>query len=112
VTGARELLLAERARAAAQVAALSAEWDALVAAAEDSNADDEHDPEGATIGFERAQLSSIAEAARHRLAEVDAALARLDERTYGTCERCGSPVGAERLAALPATRRCIACASA
>jgi DnaK suppressor protein len=102
----------ERARVAAQLAALEAEWSALVAASEDSNADDEHDPEGATIGFERAQLSAVVDATRARLAEVDAALSRLDSGTYGTCERCGSPIDPERLAALPATRRCIACAAA
>jgi DnaK suppressor protein len=101
----------ERLRVAAQLAALEAEWSALVAAAEDSNADDEHDPEGATIGFERAQLSAVIDATRARLAEVDAALSRLDGGTYGSCERCGSPIGAERLAALPATRRCIECAA-
>jgi DnaK suppressor protein len=103
-------LRAERSRAAAQVAALSADFAALVAASEDSNADDEHDPEGATIGFERAQLAAVLDAARMRLGDVEAALARLDGGTYGTCERCGAPIGAERLAALPATRRCIACA--
>ena len=107
----RDALHFERARAAEQVAALSAEWDALVAASEDSNADDEHDPEGATIGFERAQLTAVLEAARARLAAVDDALARLDSGSYGACERCGGGIGTERLAALPATRRCIACAT-
>jgi RNA polymerase-binding transcription factor DksA len=100
----------ERDRVAAQLASLDAEWSALVAAAEDSNADDEHDPEGATIGFERAQLSAVIDATRARLAEVDAALSRVDSGTYGTCERCGRPIAPERLEALPATRRCIACA--
>ena len=108
----REPLISERARAAEQVAALQAEWDALVAASEDSNADDEHDPEGATIGFERAQLTAVLEASRARVAALDEALARLDAGDYGVCERCGGPIGAERLAALPATRRCIACAGA
>ena len=103
-------LTAERARAAAQVAALEAEWAALVAASEDSNADDEHDPEGATIGFERAQLTAVLDAARARVAELDAALARMRDGAYGVCERCGGDIGAERLAALPATRRCITCA--
>jgi RNA polymerase-binding transcription factor DksA len=100
----------ERDRVAAQLASLEAEWSALVAAAEDSNADDEHDPEGATIGFERAQLSAVIDATRARLAEVNAALSRVDSGTYGTCERCGRPIAPERLDALPATRRCIDCA--
>ena len=100
----------ERDRVASQLAALEREWAALVAAAEDSNADDEHDPEGATIGFERAQLSAVVDATRARLAEVDAALSRVDSGTYGTCERCGRPIAPERLDALPATRWCIGCA--
>lgn len=103
-------LTAERARTAAQVDALRADFAALVAASEDSNADDEHDPEGATIGFERAQLSAVLDATVARLAEIDAALARAAQGAYGTCEVCGGPIGEERLAALPATRRCIRCA--
>lgn len=45
-----------------------------------------------------------------RLDEVDAALARLSAGTYGVCEGCGGPIAAERLDALPVTRRCVACA--
>ena len=40
------------------------------------------------------------------LADVDRALARLDEGTYGTCEACGEPISSARLAAEPATARC------
>jgi DnaK suppressor protein len=105
-------LRAARARAAEQVAALEAQFASLVAASEDSNADDEHDPEGATIGFERAQLTAVLEAARERLRELDAALERAGSDAYGVCERCGGPIGEERLAALPATRVCVACARA
>lgn len=107
----RDALFSDRARAASQVEALSAELNALMAASEDSNADDEHDPEGATIGFERAQLTAVLAAARERLAAIDLALARLDAGAYGACERCGAPIGDERLAALPATTRCVACAA-
>ena len=49
--------------------------------------------------------------ARDRLAEIDAALARLDEGSYGVCERCGQPIGVERLAARPAATTCVRCAS-
>ena len=108
----RDALISDRARAAAQVASLEEQWASLVAASEDSNADDEHDPEGATIGFERAQLTALLAAARARVVALDEALARLEEGTYGVCLRCGRDIGAERLAALPATRRCVACASA
>jgi RNA polymerase-binding transcription factor DksA len=42
------------------------------------------------------------------LTELDAALHRLDEGIYGRCETCGATIPDERLAALPATRRCVA----
>jgi DnaK suppressor protein len=83
----------------------------MVAASRDSNADDEHDPEGATIAFERAQLAAILRQASADLAEHDAALDRLTSGEYGTCERCGRPIGPARLEARPTARRCIACAS-
>jgi RNA polymerase-binding transcription factor DksA len=43
------------------------------------------------------------------LAEVDAALGRIDDGTYGLCERCGIAIGVERLEAVPAARTCVGC---
>jgi RNA polymerase-binding transcription factor DksA len=103
-------LTAERDAARASIAALAGEFDAVVAASKASNADDEHDPEGATIAFERQQVAALLEAARRRLADADAALARRAGGSYGVCETCGGAIGAERLAARPAARTCIACA--
>ena len=103
-------LEAERAAALAQSAALTGEFDAVVAASRSSTADDEHDPEGATIAFERQQVAALLVAARQRLADVDAALARRAEGGYGTCADCGRPIAPERLAARPAARTCIDCA--
>lgn len=45
------------------------------------------------------------------LDELDAALARLEAGTWGDCERCGGPIGRQRLTALPETRTCITCGS-
>ena len=100
----------ERAAVLAQIAALTGEFDAVVAASRASNADDEHDPEGATIAFERQQVAALLAAARQRLADVDAALARRAEGRYGVCQDCGRPIAPERLAARPAARTCIDCA--
>jgi DnaK suppressor protein len=99
-----------RAETLAQIDALTREFDEVVAASEASNADDEHDPEGATIAFERQQVVALLAQARARLADVDAALARRDAGGYGVCESCGRPIAAERLAARPAARTCIDCA--
>ena len=57
-------LMAERAAVLAQIGALTREFDGVVAASRSSNADDEHDPEGATIAFERQQVAALLEAAR------------------------------------------------
>ena len=103
-------LEAERAAVRAQIAALTGEFDAVVAASRSSNADDEHDPEGATIAFERQQVAALLAAARRRLADVEDALARRAAGDYGVCESCGRPIAPERLAARPAARTCIDCA--
>ncbi|MGV9764309.1 TraR/DksA family transcriptional regulator [Micromonospora tulbaghiae] len=106
----RDELLRLRARAEAEAATLAQDLEALFLASRDSNADDEHDPEGATIGFERAQLTALLAGARQRIADVDDALRRVDAETYGVCERCGQPIGDERLAARPFARFCMRCA--
>ncbi|GAA0809613.1 TraR/DksA family transcriptional regulator [Spirilliplanes yamanashiensis] len=106
----RDELLRLRESAESDAATLAADLAGLFAASRDSNADDEHDPEGATVGFERAQLTALLAAARQRVAEVDEALRRVDAGTYGVCEGCGRPIGDERLAARPFARLCMACA--
>lgn len=106
----RDELLRLRAGAEAEAATLARDLEALFAASRDSNADDEHDPEGATIGFERAQLTALLAATRERIVEVDDALGRVDAGTYGMCEGCGEPIAGERLAVRPFACRCIACA--
>ncbi|MFL6094928.1 MAG: TraR/DksA family transcriptional regulator, partial [Blastococcus sp.] len=64
----------ERAAVLAQIAALTRQFDEVVAASKASNADDEHDPEGATIAFERQQVVALLDQARRRLADVEAAV--------------------------------------
>ena len=100
----------ERAAALAQIASLTREFDEVVAASRSSNADDEHDPEGATIAFERQQVVALLEQARQRLADVEVAIRNVEGGIYGICESCGRSIGAERLAARPAARTCIDCA--
>ncbi|MCW2585211.1 MAG: dksA [Frankiales bacterium] len=103
-------LLTARGNALAQIAALTAARAEIVAAAEGSNADDEHDPEGATIAFERQQVAALLAQAHAALASVDAALARRSSGSYGVCTGCGGVIGAERLEARPSATLCIACA--
>jgi DnaK suppressor protein len=107
----RAALAAEQRATLEQVAGLEREFGQIVAASQADNADDEHDPEGATIAFERQHVAALLAQARDHLTAIDQALARLDAGTYGYCERCGQPIAAERLAARPTATRCIACAS-
>ena len=58
---------------------------------------------------ERSKLISVVRALRSNLRDVDRALAKMDAGTYGTCERCGKPIGPERLEALPWAMLCIDC---
>ncbi|GAB3853376.1 TraR/DksA C4-type zinc finger protein [Nocardioides maradonensis] len=79
-------------------------------ASRDTNADDEHDPEGATIAFERERSAGLLTAARHQLEEIAAARRRLADGSYGRCEVCGERIPSGRLQARPTARTCVACA--
>ena len=101
------LLQAERAALLARAEHLGADMAALVEASRDSNADDEHDPEGQTIAYERSQLAALTDRTREHLAEVDAALARVADGTYGVCVVCGRPIDPARLEARPTATTCV-----
>lgn len=105
-------LESERAGAAEQLASLTRDFDVIVEAAAGVATDDEHDPEGATIAFERAQVAALQAQVLRHVADLDAALAALAAGTYGRCETCGQPIAADRLAARPAARRCMPCLAA
>ena len=108
---AREMLLAERGRVLRGIAALEREFAGIAEAASAGGTDDEHDPEGATLAFERQHTAALLEQAREQLGAVDAALARLAAGRYGVCDRCGQPIGEDRLAARPAALTCVRCAA-
>jgi RNA polymerase-binding transcription factor len=99
-----------RAETVAEEATLAADLQGLFEASRFANTDDEHDPEGTTIAFERAQLTAVLDATRRRRAELDEALRRLADGAYGVCESCGRPIPAERLAVRPSARTCVPCA--
>ncbi len=90
--------------------ALEGEHRSVVDASRDSNADDEHDPEGATIAFERAQVDALARDATARLRSVEVALGRLEDGTYGVCAVCGGEIPAGRLEVRPTATTCVGCA--
>jgi DnaK suppressor protein len=101
----------ERAAAQERVAGLAAQIEALAEQQALTTHDDEHDPEGVTIGFERAQMLGLLAGARRDLDTIKRAAQRLADGEYGHCLRCGAPIPAERLEALPAAETCLGCAS-
>jgi len=106
---ARERLQAERERALAEVQSLRDDLSHSIEDLVDEDGNDSHLADSATETLDRGMEQSLEDNAENLLAHIDAALARLDEGTYGRCERCGQPIAEERLEALPYATRCIEC---
>ena len=68
--------------------------------------------DSAHVTAERSEKLAFVEQLQTHKEEIDAAFRRIEEGTYGNCERCGQPISPERLEAIPATRLCVNCASA
>lgn len=101
----------EQQRSAAQVESLEQSVTAIVEGSELAATDDEHDPEGATIAYERAQAISLLQHARLDLDRLVEARALLESGDPIRCEVCRREIDIERLLALPTTNTCIHCAS-
>jgi DnaK suppressor protein len=74
---------------------------------EETTFQDNHLGDIATATFDREMASTLEDNSTHVLTEIDAALRRIDEGTFGVCTRCGKPISAERLEALPWATLCI-----
>lgn len=68
---------------------------------------DDNFADSAAVSAELGEQQALAADLQEQLDDVEKALARLDDGTYGTCEVCGVRIGDARLEALPATRFCI-----
>ena len=68
---------------------------------------DNHLGDTASALFDRELDEGLEESARESLVEIEAALQRIEDGTYGICEGCGKPIGTDRLSAIPWTRLCI-----
>jgi DnaK suppressor protein len=108
----RSRLNSDREQALGQIAELERDFTAIVASSADGSAgsDDEHDPEGATVAFERQHVAALLSQARAHLDAIDAALRKVDSGIYEICDICGDSIGAERLVARPAALTCVRCA--
>lgn len=105
-----QVLAAERTAILGRLGRLELELAGIVESGS-AGADDEHDPEGATLAFERQHAAALLSQARQHLAEIEAAMRRLADGEYGRCVGCGELIDAARLAARPTATTCIRCAS-
>jgi RNA polymerase-binding protein DksA len=106
----RERLLDERKRVVDAIDNIHAENPGSLAdETEESNFQDNHLGDLATATFDREMASTLEENSTHVLAEIDGALERIENGTFGICARCGNPIGSERLEALPWATLCIDC---
>ncbi len=107
--GARRRLLAERERLSGLKDGLREDLmdEAESASLGELSDADQHPADVGTETFNRERDTATLESVEGQLADVEAALERLETGAYGVCEACGRPIGAERLEAMPATRFCI-----
>ena len=70
-----------------------------------------HLAEDGSSVMEQERIGTVSEDLRDLLRQIDGALARLDDGTYGICQRCGKPINEERLEAFPYVEFCIECQS-
>lgn len=103
----RSALESERARSEKLLADVERAMNDVSEARDGANSDDEHDPEGATLAWERGTLGAIRADAVHRMALVVDALARLEQGAYGLCTVGGEPIPQARLEALPWATTCV-----
>ncbi|WP_042371205.1 TraR/DksA family transcriptional regulator [Streptacidiphilus neutrinimicus] len=108
----RDLLTRQQAEVGARIAALEGEYRAIVEANALVAVDDEHDPEGSSTAFERAHVAALLAQGRQEQEQLEQALKRLDDGTYGRCEACRAPIPAGRLEIRPAATHCVVCAEA
>ena len=108
----RAALFRERATYLEQAASLKAEAEALVEEMEPGDIQfDDESGEGGTVTVDRERDLALSAQALGAVEEIDHALSKLDNGTYGVCENCGRTIVKARLEALPYARLCIDCKS-
>lgn len=106
VAALRKALEQEREELLGQVEDLDSEAD--ITRWRDAGFDDDPADTG-SANMERERAQSLSAHARRILDAIDSALRRVDDGTYGTCERCGQQIEFDRLDALPYATLCMAC---
>lgn len=101
------VLLAERKRLDDEIATAVEDLNELLRDSGEGSGDDQADAGSKT--FEREHEMSVANNSRDLLIQVEHALQRIADGTYGTCESCGLPIGKMRLEAFPRATLCVDC---
>ncbi len=92
------------------ISQLGLDLESMRASRQDVATDDEHDPEGPTLAFERSQANAVLDDARVHFASIEEALLLVDGEEFGICLGCGERIPFARLDARPYTRYCVECA--
>ena len=92
------------------VDALLLELESFQASRRDTTTDDGQDPEGPALDFERSQSTMVLNQSRSHLQQIGKAIHRLDEGSYGICQRCNEQIPFARLEARPYSAFCVTCA--
>ena len=106
---ARDRLVAERTRVLAEMQAWQDDLSHSIEDAMDEDGNDSHLADSATETVDREIEQTLEDNAEHLLASIDAALGRIEDGSYGRCDRCGEAIADERLEALPYATKCIEC---
>lgn len=111
ITKARRLLSEEKARLQGDIDSIE-DRDSSQTQSEESGEEsgyDNHPADAGTATFEREKDLALLNTVELLMQKVDRALEKIEEKTYGTCDRCGKPIGDARLDALPSATLCLAC---
>ena len=103
----KKLLLAEKERLELEHRAVNG--DIAEHMGELANYDDHHPADAASETYERTKDYALDENFRDILEKIEDALRKIDEGTYGLCDRCEAPINPDRLRAIPYATLCIAC---
>ena len=105
----RQKLEEERARLTAAAESLGHEGSGSLSdeTGELATGGENHLGDTASATYDRELDEGLEEGVQQTIEDIDAALKRIEEGSYGVCEICGEPIGAERLSAIPWTRLCI-----
>ena len=105
----RKRLLEDRARAQGALDYLHEENPGSMEDETQEIPSDNHPGDVASVTLDREIDYTLEENEERLIAEIDAALLRIEDGTFGICQTCGNPIGAERLEAVPYTTQCIDC---